>query len=62
MADQIGHPDLPDDVLSALTSDLEYRLRELTQEASKFARHSKRRKLTVNDVNSALELRNLEVL
>ena len=31
------------------------------QEASKFARHSKRSRLTTEDVNNALKLRNVEV-
>ena len=36
-------------------------MREVVQEAVKFMRHSKRGKLTCEDVNSALKLRNCEV-
>ena len=31
------------------------------QEATKFMRHSKRRRLTTDDINHSLKLRNLEV-
>eukprot|EP00051_Salpingoeca_urceolata_P016278 m.215327 g.215327 ORF g.215327 m.215327 type:complete len:231 (-) comp18634_c0_seq4:938-1630(-) len=55
-----GFPDIDDDVAVALASDLEYRLREITQEATKFMRHSKRRRLTTQDINNALRHRNLE--
>ena len=34
--------DLEDEVAAALASDLEYKLREMTQEADKFRRHAKR--------------------
>ena len=48
-------------IAKALAPDLEYRMREVVQEAVKFMRHSKRGKLTCEDVNSALKLRNCEV-
>eukprot|EP00039_Didymoeca_costata_P029628 m.25583 g.25583 ORF g.25583 m.25583 type:complete len:477 (+) comp7718_c0_seq1:183-1613(+) len=62
IADGYGFPDLLEEVASALTADLEYRIRELTQEAAKFTRHCKRRRLTTNDISMALRLRNLEPL
>ena len=53
---------LPDEVARALASDAEYRLREVIQDAVKFMRHSKRSKLSTEDVNSSLQLRDVEPL
>ncbi|KAH3756831.1 transcription initiation factor TFIID complex 60 kDa subunit [Pelomyxa schiedti] len=53
---------LNEEVASALASDVEYRMRELIQEAAKFMRRSKRDVLTTTDVNSALRLKNVETL
>lgn len=62
IAQSIGITDLPDDVASALAPDVEYRMREVMQEAIKCMLHSKRTILTTDDVNSALQLRNIEPL
>ncbi|GFR44075.1 hypothetical protein Agub_g5235 [Astrephomene gubernaculifera] len=51
---------LTDEAAKALAPDVEYRLREVIQDALKFARHSKRTKLTTQDVNNAMRLRNIE--
>jgi transcription initiation factor TFIID subunit 6 len=56
-------PNLPvvlDTAASALAPDAEYRLREIIQDSVKFMRHAKRRRLTTNDINAALRLRNVE--
>eukprot|EP00026_Physarum_polycephalum_P005691 Phypoly_transcript_05726.p1 GENE.Phypoly_transcript_05726~~Phypoly_transcript_05726.p1 ORF type:complete len:428 (+),score=90.24 Phypoly_transcript_05726:605-1888(+) len=45
-----------------MASDVEYRIREITQEAIKFMKRSKREVLTTDDINSALRLRNVEAL
>ena len=45
----------------ALAHDVEYRLREVIQDALKFASRSRRSYLTTEDVNSALRLRNVQV-
>lgn len=62
IAESIGINNLPDDVASALAPDVEYRMREIIQEAMKCMLHSKRTILTTDDVNSALQLRNIEPL
>ncbi|KAG1668853.1 hypothetical protein FOA52_004948 [Chlamydomonas sp. UWO 241] len=51
---------LSDEAAKALSPDVDYRLREIIQDAKKFARHGRRTKLTVEDINSALRLRNVE--
>lgn len=49
-----GIPEIQDEDIKILAQDLEYRLKELAQEASKFMLASKRSKLSIEDVNYAL--------
>ncbi|CAA3012003.1 transcription initiation factor TFIID subunit 6-like [Olea europaea subsp. europaea] len=60
IAQSIGITNLSPDVLPAIASDVEYRVREIMQEAIKCMRHSRRTTLTAVDVDSALGLRNVE--
>ncbi|KAL3148177.1 hypothetical protein ABBQ38_014457 [Trebouxia sp. C0009 RCD-2024] len=53
---------ISDEAAKALSPDVEYRLREIVQEAQKFMRHSKRRMLTTDDINQALRLKNVQPL
>ncbi|KAL3851166.1 hypothetical protein ACJIZ3_013048 [Penstemon smallii] len=62
IAQSIGITNLCPDVLPALAADVEYRVREIMQEAIKCMRHSRRTTLTTDDVDSALGLRNVEPL
>lgn len=62
IAESVGIENLSNEVAVGLASDVEYRLREIIQEAIKFMRHSKREKMTTEDVNNALRLRNVETL
>ncbi|EPS65483.1 hypothetical protein M569_09291 [Genlisea aurea] len=60
IAQSIGITNLSPDVLPALAADVEYRVREIMQEAIKCMRHSRKTTLTTDDVDSALGLRNVE--
>lgn len=60
IAQSIGINSLSPDVALALAPDVEYRMREIMQEAIKCMHHSKRTMLTTDDVDSALHLRNVE--
>ncbi|CAA6663660.1 unnamed protein product [Spirodela intermedia] len=60
IAQSIGINNLSSDAALALAPDVEYRVREIMQEAIKCMRHSKRTTLTTDDVDSALSLRNVE--
>ncbi|PQP94273.1 transcription initiation factor TFIID subunit 6 [Prunus yedoensis var. nudiflora] len=60
VAQSIGISNLSPEVALALTPDVEYRVREIMQEAIKCMRHSRRTVLTTDDVDSALKLRNVE--
>uniref|UniRef100_A0A6N2MAH8 TATA box binding protein associated factor (TAF) histone-like fold domain-containing protein n=1 Tax=Salix viminalis TaxID=40686 RepID=A0A6N2MAH8_SALVM len=60
IAQSIGITNLSPDVSQTLAPDVEYRLREIIQEAIKCMRHSRRTALTAHDVDTALILRNVE--
>lgn len=60
IAQSIGINNLSPDVALALAPDVEYRMREIMQEAIKCMRHSRRTILTADDVDSALSLKNVE--
>ncbi|KAI9082236.1 hypothetical protein K1719_035659 [Acacia pycnantha] len=60
IAQSIGINNLSPDVALSLAPDVEYRMREIMQEAIKCMCHSKRTTLTADDVDCALNLRNVE--
>ncbi|KAG8640526.1 transcription initiation factor TFIID subunit 6 isoform X2 [Manihot esculenta] len=60
IAQSIGINNLSEDAALSLAPDVEYRMREIMQEAIKCMRHSKRTTLTSDDVDTALSLRNVE--
>uniref|UniRef100_A0A7N0TUB3 TATA box binding protein associated factor (TAF) histone-like fold domain-containing protein n=1 Tax=Kalanchoe fedtschenkoi TaxID=63787 RepID=A0A7N0TUB3_KALFE len=62
IAQSIGVSNLSPDVAFALAPDVEYRMREIMQEAVKCMRHSRRTTLTTDDVHAALTLKNVEPL
>lgn len=62
MAESVGIAGLAEEPCKRLSEDLEYRLKELVQNAIKFSRHCKRRKLTCADFDHALKLKNIEPL
>ncbi|KAJ7307544.1 hypothetical protein JRQ81_009569 [Phrynocephalus forsythii] len=61
MAESAG-VELTEDVAAMLAEDVCYRLREATQNSSQFMKHTKRRKLTVEDFNRALRWSNVEAV
>ncbi|XP_051562574.1 TAF6-like RNA polymerase II p300/CBP-associated factor-associated factor 65 kDa subunit 6L [Myxocyprinus asiaticus] len=54
--------ELSEEVAALLAEDVCYRLREATQNSSQFMRHAKRRKLSVEDFNRALQWSNTETI
>nr|KYP50776.1 Transcription initiation factor TFIID subunit 6 [Cajanus cajan] len=60
IAQSIGINNLSPDAAFALAPDVEYRMRQIMQEAIKCMRHSKRTILTADDVDAALNLKNVE--
>lgn len=61
IAENIGIENLDAALAEAVAAEVEYRLRQITQDALKFANHCYRDKLLVQDVDSALRLRNVPV-
>lgn len=53
-AEAAGHTGVDEESLLVLSRECEYKLRYLLQEARKYMQHSRRSKLTIEDVNSAL--------
>lgn len=62
VASAVGVEQMDPALAGALGPDIEYRLREIIQEAIKFMKHSKREKMLCSDVSHALSLHNVEQL
>lgn len=61
VAESLGISNLPDGVAAMLANDVEYRLHQIIDEASRFTRHGKRTTLTTTDVDQAFRVLNIEV-
>lgn len=55
-ASTLGISDFSDDMAHIVASDVEYRLREVVQEALKFTKHAKRSALSSSDIDQALRV------
>ncbi|KAK9235781.1 hypothetical protein V1525DRAFT_408899 [Lipomyces kononenkoae] len=62
VAESLGIVNLPEDVAKALAMDIEYRINEVLEQATKFMRHSKRTNLTTADISHAFKALNVEPL
>ncbi|OUM53039.1 hypothetical protein BVG19_g2283 [[Candida] boidinii] len=61
-AESLGILSLTEDVSKNLAMDVEYRIHEILEQALKFMRHGKRKTLTVQEINRAMKILNLEPL
>lgn len=62
VAESVGISSLSEEVLQGLSSDIEYRLAQVLEEALKFMRHSKRTTLWTQDIAQALRTLDVEPL
>lgn len=63
VADTLGiTSQLNDEVSKNLAMDVEYRIHEIIEQATKFMRHGKRKTLTTQDIDQAMKVLNLEPL
>ncbi|SPO28096.1 related to TAF6 - Subunit (60 kDa) of TFIID and SAGA complexes [Ustilago trichophora] len=60
VAESLGINGMKESVAAALAADVEYRIREIVQDATKYMRHSKRDQLKTTDIDAALRARNIE--
>nr|XP_032836210.1 transcription initiation factor TFIID subunit 6-like isoform X2 [Petromyzon marinus] len=62
IGESVGLAQMSEDACQLLAEEVGFRLKELSQEAAKFMRHGKRRKLSTSDLDHALKIRNIEPL
>lgn len=62
VAESLGITNLSETVASSLASDVEYRIHQVIEEASRFMRHARRTTITTSDVDQALRVLNIEPL
>ncbi|XP_038050453.1 transcription initiation factor TFIID subunit 6-like isoform X2 [Patiria miniata] len=62
IAESTGVSHLPDEAALILAEEVSFRLKNLIQESGKFARQSKRKKLSTADFDNALKVQNVEPL
>ncbi|CAH2990157.1 unnamed protein product [Chilo suppressalis] len=60
IAESVGIANLGDDAAKELADDVSYRLKVIVQDAMKFMHHSKRQKLSITDIDHALNMKNIE--
>ena len=62
MAESVGISGLNEEIVHLLNADIEFRVKEVVQDAKKFCTHAKRRKMMPSDVDCALRVKNIEPL
>ncbi|KAJ8591935.1 TAF-domain-containing protein [Rhizopogon salebrosus TDB-379] len=62
VAESLGITNLSESVASSLASDVEYRIHQVIEEASRFMRHARRTTITTSDIDQALRVLNIEPL
>ncbi|TFK52343.1 TAF-domain-containing protein [Heliocybe sulcata] len=62
VAESLGITNVSEAVASALASDVEYRIHQVVEEASRFMRHARRTTMTTSDIDQAMRVLNIEPL
>lgn len=62
IAESIGIPNLTDDAARVIADDVSFRIKSILQDADKFAGHAKRKKITTDDIDRSLKIKNIEPL
>ena len=61
MAESVGVAGLSDTAAKELAEEVNFRLKTVIQDATKFMHHGKRKKLSTLDIDHALKIKNIEV-
>jgi len=61
MGESVGIANLNDEGAKVLAEDVTYRIRNILQDAMKFMEKAKRKKLSTQDFDNALKVKNIEV-
>ena len=61
MAESVGVAGLSDSAAKELADEINFRVKTIIQDATKFMHHGKRKKLSTMDVDHALKIKNIEV-
>lgn len=61
MAESVGIAGLSDSAAKELADEINFRLKTVIQDATKFMHHGKRKKLSTMDIDHALKIKNIEV-
>lgn len=61
MAESVGVAGLSDSAAKELADEINFRLKTVIQDATKFMHHGKRKKLSTMDIDHALKIKNIEV-
>lgn len=62
IAESVGISNISDEAAKLIADDMTYRLKMIIQDAKKFMGHAKRKKLSINDVDHTLKVKNIEPL
>ena len=62
VAESLGITNMRDNICVALATDIEYRIRDIVESASKYMKHAKRTRMTTADIDNALRQKNIEPL
>ena len=62
IAESIGIADLADEPAKLLADTISYQVKILIQDAKKFMQHSKRKTISIKDIDNSLRLKNAEVI
>lgn len=61
MAESVGVAGLSDSAAKELADEINFRLKTVIQDATKFMHHGKRKRLSTMDIDHALKIKNIEV-